>query len=180
MTLDPLISVTLRAFVGTLFALAAIHKMIGFRSFSITLSKYLRGSFFAADRPIVAIGMLVVAVELAIGAACALLSTAVAAAGAVIVLLSYAAAMYFNLRRGNVLLDCGCSWGARRQPLRRALVIRNLCLALLALTMAVPAGARTLTTVDIISVFATLGVAAALYSAVNLLLALSPSSLEVR
>jgi hypothetical protein len=50
----------------------------------------------------------------------------------------------------------------------------------LALTMAVPAGARTLTTVDIISVFATLGVAAALYSAVNLLLALSPSSLEVR
>jgi hypothetical protein len=108
------------------------------------------------------------------------LSTAVAAAGAVIVLLSYAAAMYFNLRRGNVLLDCGCSWGARRQPLRRALVIRNLCLALLALTMAVPAGARTLTTVDIISVFATLGVAAALYSAVNLLLALSPSSLEVR
>jgi hypothetical protein len=179
-TLDPLISVTLRAFVGTLFALAAIHKMIGFRSFSITLSKYLRGSLRAADRPIVAIGVLVVAVELAIGAACALLSTAVAAAGAAIVLLSYAAAMYFNLRRGNVLLDCGCSWGARRQPLRRALVIRNLCLALLALTMAVPAGARTLTTVDIISVFATLGVAAALYSAVNLLLALSPSSLEVR
>ncbi len=180
MTLDPLISVTLRAFVGALFALAAIHKMVGFRSFSITLSKYLRGTFLAVDRPIVVIGVLVVAGELAISAACALLPTSVVAAGAAIVLLSYAAAMYLNLRRGNVLLDCGCSWGARRQPLRPALVIRNLCLAGLALVMAVPAGPRALTTVDIISVFAALGAAAVLYSAVNLLLALSPSSLEAR
>lgn len=180
MTLDPLICVTLRAFVGALFVLAAVHKMLGFRDFSITLGKYLRGTLFAAPRPVFAIAVLVVAGELSISAACAVLPTSVAAASAAIALLGYAAAMYLNLRRGNVLLDCGCSWGARRQPLSRALVVRNCCLAALALTMAVPAGARTLTTIDIISVFAAVGVLAALYTAINLLLALAPSSLEGR
>jgi hypothetical protein len=174
MTLDPLIEGTLRVSFGALFGIAVMHKITHFRAFAMTLGKYLKGSPLAGDGAVAAIGRIVVVVELALVAAWALPSASVAAGGgAATVLLGYAVAMYVNLRQSNVLFDCGCSWGERRQPVSGPLVLRNLCLSALALAGTLPVSTRPLTAIDLVSIAAASAIAAVLYSGVNLLLAVT-------
>jgi hypothetical protein len=181
MTLDPLIAATLRVFFGALFGTAVLHKIAHFRIFAMTLGKYLKGSLLAGSGAVAAIGGIVVAVELALVAAWAVPSASVIAGGATAAaLLGYAVAMYVNLRRGNILLDCGCSWSYRRQPVSRTLVLRNLCLAALALAGTLPVVTRPLTAIDIVSIAAASGIAAMVYSGVNLLLAVAAGHQEAR
>jgi uncharacterized membrane protein YphA (DoxX/SURF4 family) len=171
--LDPVVATLLRFCFGLLFAVAALHKLFDFGAFSITLRKYLDGMHLSQElRATRAVGSVVLASEFALAMAFALPAvTRVAALGAATLLVTYAAAMYVNVRRGNVLLDCGCSWGAQRQPLTAALVVRNVALALLALAMMLPTAARPLSLIDLISILAAAGGLAVIYSAVNLLLA---------
>lgn len=65
--------------------------------------------------------------------AAALLAGGYAAAWAALpaaaLLTLFAGAMAFNLRRGRARIDCGCGIGGLHQPLRMALVRRNLALA---------------------------------------------------
>lgn len=53
-----------------------------------------------------------------------------AAAAAVALLLVYSIAIGINVRRGRVDIDCGCSFGASRQPLSAMLCVRNALFAL--------------------------------------------------
>lgn len=48
---------------------------------------------------------------------------------AVALLVAFAAAMAINIQRGRSHIDCGCGTATLRQPLRPALVVRNLLLA---------------------------------------------------
>lgn len=67
-------------------------------------------------------------------------------------LLLYAAAIGYNVARGRRSIDCGClGFGARRPGIGWPLVVRNLMLAALAITAALPIGARILSTIDWIS-----------------------------
>jgi hypothetical protein len=180
MTLDPVLASALRVFFGGMFAVAAIHKVIDFRAFSSVVQRYTYGSPLANARAAIILGGFLIAAELAVAFACALGDARVAATGLATLLLAYAGAMYGNLRRGHVLLDCGCSWGDRRQPVTRALVVRNIALAGAASLLAVPHAARALSALDLVSIMATVACAAALYSGVNQLLAVQGTLEEAR
>ena len=158
-----------------------MHKIAHFRSFTVTLGKYLADSPLRGNATMAAIGAMVVVIELALVAAWALPSAGVAAGvSTAAVLLGYALAMVRNLRRGNVLLDCGCSWGTRRQPVSNTMVLRNLCLSALALAGTLPVTTRPLMAIDIVCITAASSIAAMLYSAINLLLAVAGDSPEAR
>lgn len=46
-----------------------------------------------------------------------------------VLLLAFAAAIAINLHRGRIAIDCGCSFMREGQPIRLAMVIRNLVMA---------------------------------------------------
>jgi hypothetical protein len=69
-----------------------------------------------------------------------LASNGVAAVGAILLLLVFAFAMTVNIRRGRSHIDCGCGIGGLHQPLRPALVRRNLALAAALLPLALMQG----------------------------------------
>ena len=177
MHLDPTFALTLRAAFVLLFVGALIHKLHRFAEFKGTLASYFRGlglSGMALERPAAAIA---IALEAVVVAAClSPRSGTPAAVSASGVLLLYALAMAVNLHRGNVLLDCGCSWGSERQPVRYALVFRNAVLAALALTLVLPVSDRPLAALDVASTGAAILTAGLLYSAANrLLMTATPS-----
>ncbi len=67
-------------------------------------------------------------------------AAALAAVPAAALLLLFAAAMAINIRRGRSRIDCGCGIGGLHQPLRPALVRRNVALAAALLPLAIVAG----------------------------------------
>jgi hypothetical protein len=171
MHLDPTFAMTLRAALLLLFAAALTHKMRRFTEFEGTLASYFRGFGVSGTGLLRPAAVLAIAFEsFVVGACLWSRSGTPAAISAGGVLLLYALAMAINLHRGNVLLDCGCSWGSGRQPVRYALVVRNVVLAALALTLALPVSGRPLAAIDVASIGAAVLTAALLYSAANRLL----------
>ena len=71
-------------------------------------------------------------------------SSAAAAASAVALLLAFAFAMELNIRRGRAFIDCGCGLSSLRQQLRRALVVRNLILAVALVPLVIRPGSPPL------------------------------------
>lgn len=168
MHVDPVIAIATRLAFAMLFGIALVHKVVGWSSFRSTLGKYLSGlgARHAGLSNVVAV--IVVGAEICAVAVCAWpASGGFAAATIGGLLLAYAGAMFANLRRGHVLLDCGCSWGHARQPIRYALVARNVGLAALALLLLPPTAARPLEPIDVISVVTAAGTMAFLYAALN-------------
>jgi hypothetical protein len=179
MVLDPTIALTLRAALALLFAAAAIHKLSSIAQFRQTLASYLRGFAIkgnGAEKPLLAA---LIVLEFLVVAACASPSTQTAAgllAGGTLLL--YAFAMTVNLMQGNVLLDCGCTWGSARQRVRPALIIRNALLSMTAFTLAAPVGNRDLAAVDVISIVVATLTATLLYGAANRLFTVDSSQAE--
>lgn len=171
MSLDPVIGATIRLFMAVLFGAAATHKLVDFGRFVLTLRRYVAGVVsLEMGAPWLACG--IIAVEIGIVVACVTPMWRVPAAlSASLVLLVYAGAMLVNLRRGNLLLDCGCAWGEGRQPVSAGLVMRNIVLASLGLLIIAPVVDRSLTALDVVSILAGLGVAGFLYGGVNRLFA---------
>lgn len=60
----------------------------------------------------------------------------------------YAAAIFINIKRGNLALDCGCQLGEASQSISLALVYRNLILAASALLLFLPNVDRSLSGYD--------------------------------
>jgi hypothetical protein len=69
-------------------------------------------------------------------------------------LILFAAAIAINLRRGRSSIDCGCFSSRLRQRISAWMVARNLVLALLALSSALPERPRELTALDIATALA--------------------------
>jgi len=142
LALDPALRAALGlALAGVLFA-AALPKLRRPREFARAVAGYELLPERAA--PAVAAGLVAAELGLAGALVAALFghaAGALPALGSAGLFALYAAAMAANLARGRGLADCGCSLGAPR-PLSGALVARSAALALAALALALPPGAR--------------------------------------
>lgn len=173
MSIDVAIVTCARTATALLFATALAHKLWNLGEFTRTLAQYLRGLRLGGAATVSLVAVSVLSLEGAVLAACLIPGARVLAAIlACATLLGYAAAMEINIRRGSRLLDCGCSWGSARQPVSRALVVRNLLLGVGPLTMALPQTARELGFIELASIGAATIALACLYTAANHLLLL--------
>ena len=171
--MDPAIDLTIRAALAFLFAVAATHKLRDMAAF--------RGTF--ADYRLIpdAVAWAVPAAE----AAVALLllapgTSAIGKAGAVALLVAYAAAIGVNLARGRRHIDCGCAGPHARRPIGAGLVVRNALLAAVALGALAPVHARPLVWIDALTVSGAVLALAALYVAADRLMAYGPALARLR
>lgn len=172
MQLDPMLELSLRSAFLALFAGALIHKLARLAEFNATVASYVRGSALDRSGVVLVLTIAVIVSETLVVVACiAPVSGVVRSMLIAGLLLIYAGAMAVNLLRGNSRLDCGCSWGNARQPVGYELVGRNVVLALVALLLMIPLGARAMNFIDVIGVLAGTLTAALIYAAVNRLFA---------
>jgi hypothetical protein len=177
LVMDPVIDTTVRTTLALLFLVAASHKLRDLSRFRATLTEYqLLPTMFVAP-----VAALVVGVELAVAGAlatAALRTPGLVAAAAVLVV--YGNAVAVNLARGRRHIDCGCAGPATRQPISGWLVVRNTVLAAGALASLAPVRPRPLVWVDALTVVAATAVLAALYAALDRLLANGPALARLR
>jgi hypothetical protein len=164
MNVDPVIATIIRFALGWLFLAASAHKLRDMTDFRSVLATYR----ILPERLVVVAAWLVVVAEICIGVGM-LWQFSVAYIGGAGLLLAYAGVMAINLMRGRRFIDCGC--GGATQPLSIGLVLRNVVLAIAAVVALVPAPARPLGWLDIVSMVAGVLVLGALYAATNQLLA---------
>ncbi len=160
--LEPLVQATITSGLALLFVNAAVHKLRDLSRFRETLGRYA-----LLPRVLVPIAAgLIIAAEIAVVIAAFMPSgRPFAAASGAALLLLYAAAMSANLRRGRVLMDCGCGGVSERQPLEWWMVRRNLLLAAVALVATLPVSARELGWSDLFVMSCATASAAGLYLA---------------
>lgn len=165
--MDPIVVSLISWGMALLFASAGVHKFTQLSAFREVLESYrLLPSVVA--RPIAAV---LPALEALIALAW-LAVPALAAPAAIAMLSVYSLAIFINLRRGRVFLDCGCGFGAggQGQTLSMWLVIRNLALILAAGAALLPASTRSLAAVDLVVVIAALIVSVFLFATAGQLL----------
>lgn len=163
MPLDPVFPLVVKAGMALLFAFAAWHKLRDWPRIGAVIGGY-RLLPPALSQPV---AVLLVVLEL-VAAAGALLSPSALWLSAGL-LSAYAAAIGFNLLRGNDQIDCGCiGFAAVRPRLRWTMVIRNAVLAALALLAVLqPVADRSLVWIDYLTLLAVLPGAALLYAALE-------------
>lgn len=163
MQLDTAIEVILRGAFLLLYGGALFHKLSDFGKFRATVATYVKDSpFFRFDLPFALCAILLETL-----AVLACLNIIKGMAGVEFIadtLLLYAFAMWLNLRRGNVLLDCGCSWGSARHPIGYGLVARNIVLSCIAGILIVPSNDRPLEFLDWIAIVSGLALMVLIYS----------------
>ena len=176
--MDPVLAVVLRGALALLFVVAALHKLRDRDAFRATLDAYalLPSALTAPLARAVPLVELVAALLLVAPRA-----AAVGASIAVLLLSVYALAMGVNLLRGRRDLDCGCMGPGARSPIGPELLVRNLFLIVAALVAGfAPIHARALVWVDFVTVPLAVAVLAALYAAVERVLALAPTVAALR
>ncbi len=149
--MDPVVVGILRATLAFVFAQAALHKLRDHAAFDTIV----RGHRLVPDASAPAVTGLLLVGELA--AALALLAPGAARLGgglALTLLTVYSLAIGTNLARGRRDVDCGCLGPGHRQPLTGWLLVRNGLLAALAAACLIPASPRTVSWLDVVSVFA--------------------------
>jgi hypothetical protein len=171
MRVDPVISLSLRAFLAVVLAVAAVHKLRDLRVFHAAVAGY----DLLPPRAVALAAPLLAGAELALAAGLLVRPHAAPPAlGAAVLLLVYAGAILVNLRRGRRDIDCGCAGPGRRRPLGAGLVARNGVLAAAALAAALPAAGRAPTWLDVSTIAFAAAALALLYMAVDGLLANAP------
>ena len=163
MQLDTAIDVLLRGAFLLLYGSALFHKLSDFGKFRATVATYVKDSPLSRfDLPFAVCAILL---ETCAILACLNIIKGVAGVELIAdVLLLYAFAMWLNLRRGNVLLDCGCSWGSARHPVGYGLVVRNIVLACIAGILILPGNGRPLEILDWIAIASGLVLMVLIYS----------------
>ena len=165
--MDPALGTLLVVAIALLFGQAALHKWRSPERFAATFEGYhvlprfvsrAAGYLVPLLETLLALGLLVPA------------SRAVAAAGGVALLLSYAAGIGMNLARGRVDLDCGCAGFTDRRPIAAWMVWRNLLLSLLLASTLLPWSVRPLTGTDAVTIVGGVLAATVLYAALDRLL----------
>ncbi len=165
--LDPTFGYLICIGIALLFATAAWHKLRSLEVFT---------EVFAAYRVLpegwgYRIARLIPCLELAIAAALPWeMTRRTALMAATGLLIAYAAALGLNLARGRRELDCGCATMGGRRSIAGWMVWRNLALALIAATAALPWLSRPLNGSDALTIVGGLAAIAALYAAVDQLL----------
>jgi hypothetical protein len=122
---------------------SAVHKYRDFQGLRNAVAMYLRDTPLQGGQLVATLAGAVAAAEAVAGGMIALSWTLpysiYAAVLGVAIFLLYGGAMLFNILRGNRIDDCGCTFGGQqKQPVGPALVVRNVLLALAAVTIAIP------------------------------------------
>jgi uncharacterized membrane protein len=149
MMLDPAVGLLLVAAVALLFGSAGVHKLRDLRRFDEIFAAY--GVVPAISR--LHLSWAVPVLELAVAVGLLLdASRLYASLAGIALLLSYASAIYINLRRGRRDLACGCGGPSDRTPIAPWMVWRNSLIALVLVGALAPWGARSLGLTDAVTV----------------------------
>ncbi len=175
--MDPALQLALRASLALLLAASASHKLGDLARFRAVVAAYdlLPSSLVAAAATGAALVEAALAASLVFG-----VGVGFAGPGAAALMLTYAAAIHVNVRRGRTDIDCGCMGPASRVPLGPLLVGRNILLACAAVLLGLPVSARPLLWFDAVGVLATTTAMAACWLAAERMLALAPRMDAVR
>ena len=150
-----------------LFLLTAVHKLTGFEEFQAAVRDYR--IIPSGLVPVAARLFPIVEVCLALAWLFAFQIQVVAYASAGL-LATYGLAMGINLVRGRVHIGCGCGFGGalqHEQQLSVGLVLRNLGLAIAALTASLPGPERGLGVGEHVMLVGAVVVSALLYATAN-------------
>lgn len=162
--MDPAVHLACRGLLVVLFATAAADKLRDRNRFREIVDGYA-----IVPRPLLPLVVVTLpAMELLLAATLLWPATAgAAAAGALILLAGYTAAIAINLVRGRVEIDCGCT--ATPTRLGPELLIRNAVLvAIAAVTMTTPAP-RALLWLDAVTVVGTVSCGLLFFHAASIL-----------
>ena len=171
--MDPLLELTIAGALAVLFAASTAHKLAALGEWPGVVRNY---RVLPRALALPAAGMLLIAGALTAAALCWPATRRIGASAAAAQLILFAAAMAINLRRGRSSIDCGCFGSRLRQGISAWMVARNLVLALLALSLLLPARPRELTALDIATAIAVAATLTFLYPVLDVVLRPPPAT----
>jgi hypothetical protein len=171
--MDPLLELTTAGSLAVLFAASTVHKLAALGEWPGVVRNY---RVLPAALALPAAGMLLIAGALTAAALFWAATRRLGACAAAAQLLLFAVAMAINLRRGRSSIDCGCFGSRLRQGISAWMVLRNLALALLALSLLLPARPRDLTVLDIATAVAVVASLTFLYPVLDVVLRPRPAT----
>jgi hypothetical protein len=171
--MDPLLELTAAGSLAVLFAASTAHKLAALGEWPGVVRNYrvLPGSL-----ALPAAGLLLIAGALTAAALFWPATRRLGACAAAAQLILFAVAMAINLRRGRSSIDCGCFGWHLRRGISAWMVARNLALALLALSLLLPARPRDLTVLDIATAVAVVASLTFLYPVLDVVLRPPPAT----
>jgi hypothetical protein len=171
--MDPLLELTAAWALAALFAASTAHKLAALAEWPGVVRNYrLLPEALTATFA----GVLLVAGALTAAALLWPATRRIGACAAAAQLIIFAAAMAINLRRGRASIDCGCFGSRLRHGISAWMVARNLALAVLALSMLLPATPRELTALDIATALAVVATLSFLYPVLAVVLRPPPAT----
>jgi hypothetical protein len=171
--MDPLLELTAAWALAALFAASTAHKLAALGEWPGVVRNY---RLLPERLTVATAGALLIAGALTAAALVWPATRRLGACAAAAQLILFAAAMAINLRRGRSSIDCGCFGSRLRQGISAWMVARNLALALLALSLALPSRPRELTALDIATAVAVVTSLAFLYPVLDVVLRPSPAT----
>jgi hypothetical protein len=168
MMLDPAIGMLIVAGLSLLLASAAVGKLRDLRYFEDILSAY---AILPANVSTPVARLLPFAeIGIALGLLAAAAARPYAGLAVILLMLTYAASIAVNLRRGRRDLACGCGGPAERRPIAPWMVWRNCIIAGFAAISLLPWSPRPLSPMDGVTVAFGLAAISLVYLCVDLLL----------
>lgn len=147
--IDPVFKwIILLAFTA-LFAASALHKLRDFDRFAMVVGAY----GILPERFVHPVATALIALEVLIALLLPLqIAPVFAPALAMFLLASYGWVILLNVRRRNIISDCGCGIGSNSNAVSMPLVWRNLLLIALAASLLMPAAPRPLLLSDYLAI----------------------------
>ena len=144
--MDPLLELTIAWSLAALFAASTLHKLLALSEWPGVVRNYR----LIPDALAGAVaGALLCAGALTAAALLYPPTRRMGASAAAILLSVFGAALWINVGRGRISVDCGCFGSRLRQGIAMWMVARNGIMALVALTLLLPVGQRELSAVEI-------------------------------
>jgi hypothetical protein len=171
--MDPLLELTIAWSLALLFAASSAHKLVALEEWPGVVRNY---QVLPRALALPVAGMLLIAGAFTAAALLWPPMRRIGACAAAAQLILFAAAMAINLRRGRSSIDCGCFGSRLRQGISAGMVARNLALALLALSVLVPARPRELTGLDVATAVAAIATLTFLYPVLEVVLRPPPAT----
>jgi Methylamine utilisation protein MauE len=171
--MDLLLELTVAWSLAVLFAASTVHKISALAEWPGVVRNY---RVLPEALTVPASGVLLIAGALTAVALLWPATRRIGACAAAVQLVVFALAIAINLRRGRTSIDCGCFGSRLREGLSGWMVIRNVLLALLALSLLLPSRSRDLTGLDLAAVLAVVATASFLYPVLAVVLRPPPAT----
>ena len=171
--MDPLLELTAAWSLAVLFGASTAHKLAALAEWPGVVRSY---KVLPPALALPAAGTLLIAGALTAAALVWPPARRAGACAAAVQLVVFAGALAINLRRGRSSIDCGCFGSRLRQAISAWMVARNLVLALLALSLLLPATPRELTALDLATALAVVATLSFLYPVLAVVLRPPPAT----